>query len=123
MDFKKVLIDIFNEKNITTDSTYEFLENGLLDLNLRIYNYIDGKIPILLNKDLNCLHELKFQIDKNIISETDNTALYNVIFDKFTEHIDYQLEKEKLLYLCIFVYSIKLENDTLIVEGNFKFKK
>jgi hypothetical protein len=126
-EFKEKFIEIFNEKNILTDSSDVKFEENLLELNLRIFDYVNNKIPIVLNEDLNCEHTMEFlDVYESIDSDIDLSTvkgLYEFIYRQMIKHIDEEIKLHKKLILCIFVYSINLHNDYyLSFYGNFKFK-
>ena len=126
--FREKFIEIFNKCNITTDSTYSNLELELLNLNLRIFDYVNNKIQIILNEDLNCEHTLEYNntiivntISNEIISN-NMKEIYDFIYYENIKHIDEELLEHKTLTLNIFVYSIIIDKDFIKFKGNFKFK-
>jgi len=127
--FREKFIEIFNKCNDITDSSDSSLETNLLELNLRIFDYVNNKIQIVLNEDLNCEHTLEYKDNllSSIVSKIDIknniNQIYDFIYFEMVKHIDEELTQHKIIYLNMFVYSIVIEDNLVRFNGNFKFKK
>ena len=112
--------NVFTELNIN-DSNID--ESKFLNINLNIFDHFDGKVPMMINKNLNCLHEIKIKIDHDI-KDIDKFVEEEII--KHIQETLYERPNSKIV-VCMFLYSViiiaeQVLEPVVIIKSNFKIK-